>query len=262
MENKTPKKRGRKPGSKNKIKKDLNINEIKPEKKKRGRKPKTNITINENPIFKSEETQNKNLIIKINNDKLNLDNKINCNKFDLNTNEFDLNNDEINNNEINNNEINNNKNGKICWNCCHDFFNIIEGLPIKYINNIFYTYGNFCSLECATRYCFDNMNNNIAEIYSIINLYNMIVYKNNKKIKCAPHRLTLDIFGGPLSIEEYRKSFNTTEYYNVTIPPIIQLNTQISLPEKNRYYNKEHLKIYRKKEINNENNIINMMNNT
>ena len=90
----------------------------------------------------------------------------------------------------------------------------------------------------------------------------MIVYKNNNKVKCAPHKLTLNIFGGPLTIEEYRKSFNTTEYYNVTIPPIIQLSTQVSLPEKNRYYNKEHLKIYRKKEINNENNIINMMNNT
>ena len=257
---KTPKKRGRKPGSKNKVKKELTESEKKPtEKKKRGRKPKTNITINENPIFTSTENENKNLIIKINNTSINSLDDINLlNKSD--------NNFENNINNIDNiNNINNNQkytNGKICWNCCHDFLDIIVGLPIKYINNVFYTYGNFCSLECACRYCFDNLNNDISEIYSIINLYNMIVYKNNNKVKCAPHKLTLNIFGGPLTIEEYRKSFNTTEYYNVTIPPIIQLSTQVSLPEKNRYYNKEHLKIYRKKEINNENNIINMMNNT
>ena len=250
---KTPKKRGRKPGSKNKVKKEINPTE-KPEKKKRGRKPKTNITINENPIFASSENKNKNLIIKINNTSINSLDDINLlNKFDN-----DLYQPEINN-------INNNHkytNGDICWNCCHKFMDITVGLPIKYVDNLFYTYGNFCSLECACRYCFDNLNNDIAEIYSIINLYNMIVYKNKKKVKCAPNRLVLDIFGGSLSIEEYRKSFNTNEYYNITIPPLVQLSTQISLPEKNRYYNKEHLKIYRKKEINYENNIINMMNNS
>ena len=254
---KTPKKRGRKPGSKNKVKKEKSVVKT-PEKKKRGRKPKTNITINENPIFISDKNKNKNLIIKINNipiDSLDNINKSYCNF----SNNIDNNIDNNIGNEINNNEKY--TDGKLCWNCCHSFLNIVEGLPIKYVDNIFYTYGNFCSLECASRYCFDNLSNDAPEIYSIINLYNIIINNNKKEVKCAPHRLTLKIFGGKLSIEEYRKSFNTTDYYNVTIPPLVQLNTQISLPEKNKYYNKEHLKIYRKKEINNENNIINMMNN-
>jgi len=258
MENKkTPKKRGRKPGSKNKVKKEVKIDEIIPEKKKRGRKPKTNITINENPIFKSDENENKNLIIRINNNSI--DSIDDLNKID-NLNKVDDNNFNLIGCEINNNEKY--ENGQICWNCCHSFYNIIIGLPIKYIDEIFYTYGNFCSLECACRYCFDNLSYDSAEIYSIINLYNMIVNKSSRKIKCAPHKLTLNIFGGPLTINEYRKSFNTSEYYNITIPPIVQLSTQISLPEKNRHYNKEHFKIYRKKEINNNNNIINMMNNS
>ena len=272
MENKTPKKRGRKPGSKNKVKKDIKEEPVL-EKKKRGRKPKTNITINENPIFTSEENENKNLIIKINSNSINSIDNINQmdNQMDNQVgNQVGNQMDNQSDNKIDNNfnsinyEINNNKtyeNGQICWNCCHSFLNIIIGLPIKYIDEIFYTYGNYCSLECASRYCFDNLNNDSAEIYSIINLYNRIVNNSSKKIKCAPHKLTLNIFGGPLTIEEYRKSFNTSEYYNITIPPIVQLNTQISLPEKNRHYNKEHFKIYRKKEINNENNIINMMNN-
>ena len=246
MEEKVPKKRGRKPGSKNKVKKEK-PDEVVTVKKKRGRKPKTNITINENPIFKSDESENKNLIIKINNNSIS--------SFD-NSKLSDIN---YISSEINSNYKYND--GKICWNCCHKFVNNIYGLPIKYIDEVFYTYGNFCSLECSARYCFDNLGNDSAQIYSVINLYNIIVNKSNKKIKCAPNKLILDIFGGPLTIDEYRESFNTNDNYNVTIPPIVQLNTQISLPEKNKHFNKENFKIYRQKEINNTNNIINMMNN-
>jgi len=255
MEQKVPKKRGRKPGSKNKTPEEK-IKENTTGKKKRGRKPKSNVTINENPIFESESKNNNHLIIKINNksNNLSLDNINNeINKF--------LSNDTLNDNysNINYNKNTNNEVSTVCWNCCHSFNKTKIGLPIKYINNIFYTYGNFCSLECSSRFCFDNFNNDISEIYSTINLYNLIVNKSNKNIKCAPHRLSLDIFGGPLSIEKYRETFSNQDFYNVTIPPIVQLNTQISLPEQNKYYNKEHLKLYRKKEINN-NNIINMMN--
>lgn len=256
MEQKVPKKRGRKPGSKNKTPEEKN-KENTTGKKKRGRKPKSNVTINENPIFESESKINNHLIIKINNksNNLSLDNINNeINKFL--SNDINLNNNYSN---INYNQDTIEETNTICWNCCHSFDKVKIGLPIKYINNIFYTYGNFCSLECSSRFCFDNFNNDISEIYSTINLYNLIVNKLNKNIKCAPHRLTLDIFGGPLSIKKYRESFNNHDFYNVTIPPIIQLNTQISLPEQNKYYNKEHLKLYRKKEINN-NNIINMMN--
>ena len=102
---KTPKKRGRKPGSKNKVKKDKSVLEKAPEKKKRGRKPKTNITINENPIFTSDENKNKNLIIKINNTSI--DSLDNMNKLDCN---FHFNNNISN--EINNNEKY--TNGKLC----------------------------------------------------------------------------------------------------------------------------------------------------
>ena len=44
-------------------------------------------------------------------------------------------------------------------------------------------------------------------------------------------------------------TIDTNDNYNVTIPPIVQLNTQISLPEKNKHFNKENFKIYRQKEV-------------
>ena len=134
-----PKKRGRKIGSKNKVK---NTNEVivKPPPKKRGRKPKENIIKNDNPVF-DNQNNNDNLIIrlkKITSIENNLDSFEDKEVFE---------------------EIDNKCNCSACWNCCHDFDNNIYGMPIKFTNNIFHIYGFFCSLECASRYAFDNFNN-------------------------------------------------------------------------------------------------------
>ena len=59
-----PKKRGRKVGSKNKNKTNVENVPEKPPPKKRGRKPKENIIKNENPVFNSN-TNSENLIIRL-----------------------------------------------------------------------------------------------------------------------------------------------------------------------------------------------------
>ena len=66
--------------------------------------------------------------------------------------------------------------GTLCWNCCHPFQEMVYGLPLKYISNIFYTYGDFCSLECASRYALEYFDN-YHEIISLINLYNNMSIK-------------------------------------------------------------------------------------
>ena len=127
----------------------------KPVKKKRGRKPKENIIINHNPIFANDKDNIENLII-----KLNKNNKENNTNILYSINEYDFN---KNYKEINLSDI--------CWNCCHKFDEHIYGIPMKYIDNIFYIYGNFCSLECASRYAHDNLHGyDFSEIYSLINL--------------------------------------------------------------------------------------------
>jgi len=117
----------------------------KPIKKKRGRKPKENIIINENPIFANDKDNIENLIIKLNKNNKGDNNNILCS-----INEYDLNN---NYKEINVSEV--------CWNCCHKFNGVVTGLPFKYNNNIFYTVGDFCSLECSSRYAFEKYYNEI-----------------------------------------------------------------------------------------------------
>ena len=144
-----------------------------PKKKKRGRKPKDNTIINDNPIFADDKDGIDDLIIKLNYD--NTDNEIICTV-----------------NEIENysTQISKNNTSEICWNCCHEIDDII-GLPIKYHDKRFYTVGDFCSLECACRYAYENYNN-IHEILSITNLYNNIVLNKTDKINMAPNKLVID----------------------------------------------------------------------
>ena len=240
-----PKKRGRKIGSKNKVK---NTNEVivKPPPKKRGRKPKENIIKNDNPVF-DNQNNNDNLIIrlkKITSIENNLDSFEDKEVFE---------------------EIDNKCNCSACWNCCHDFDNNIYGMPIKFTNNIFHIYGFFCSLECASRYAFDNFNNKL-EIYSLINLYyNTINNTCDKKVNLAADKLTLKMFGGNLDIKEYRNHFKTNTIFNVHIPPIIPINHSINNFENNNNNNnntsKKDLKLYRKNNLpNQENSIKNSMN--
>ncbi len=225
-----PKKRGRKKGSTNKKKNENNINETiseAPAPKKRGRKPKENIIKNDNPIFKNNDSSD-NLILRLKKNIV-LSDEINsyecCKSYE---------------------EIDNNDSCQLCWNCCSKL-NKVYGIPLKYIDNIFYIYGYFCSLECGARYCFDNYNNHY-EIYTLINYYyNYINNTVGKKVTIAPQKNVLKTFGGDLSIEEYRNTFNTNEFYNVNIPPIYPINHSINVYEKNNSLdNKNNLKLYRK----------------
>ena len=214
-------------------------------KKKRGRKPKENIVINNNPVFADDNENIENKIIKLNKNKNNDNNNI---LYSIN--ELELNNID---------DYNVYNTSDVCWNCCHEFNNIITGLPINYNNNIFYTIGDFCSIECATRYAFDNYNDKIYEIIPIINLYNNLKYNDINKVDIAPNKLLLKKFGGDMDINEYRKNFNNMYYVN--LPIIIPINNNIYKYEFNNNYNKKDLKLYRKKELNNEkNSIFNKMN--
>lgn len=196
-------------------------------KKKRGRKPKDNTIINNNPVF-AEDTENiDNLII-----------KLKCDNDSENDSNIIYSIDDIDNYD----NINGKKISEVCWNCCHSFNNNILGLPLRYNNNRFYTVGDFCSLECAARYAYENYNN-IYEIMSTINLYNNMILNNNNKINLAPNKLILKKFGGNIDIDEYRN--NNNNIYNINLPIIIHVNNNISKYE-NKYNDKNNLILYRK----------------
>ena len=114
-----------------------------------------------------------------------------------------------------------------CYWCCQPFSSPPCGLPKKYINNKFYLYGCFCSPECAAAYNFNQYSSDeVWEYYSLLNLLYKDLY--DTKIKLAPPRNSLDIFGGHMNIQEFRKYNNN---YNKTIktvmPPVYALIPQL-----------------------------------
>ena len=143
-----------------------------------------------------------------------------------------------------------------CWWCCHPFKGCPCAIPKEYKNNVFHTYGIFCSPECAAAHNFSE-GVNIWEQYSLLNLLYKRLYNNkNLKIKLAPDKKLLNIFGGSLNIKEFRKlnlnyekSFKVVEPPMISIVPIQEFNFIDNGYTSNEYSND--LKILKKNIINN-----------
>ena len=121
-----------------------------------------------------------------------------------------------------------------CWWCTCQFKNRPCGLPINYTNGTYNLIGNFCSPECAAAYNFNDINNTeIWEKYALLNLMYSEVNKNN--IKLAPPRNTLKIFGGCLTIEQFRNNnVNNNCEFKIIIPPIKSIIPQIEYSNNNK----------------------------
>jgi hypothetical protein len=197
--------------------------------KKRGRKPKKKIVDENDNVKKITES----MVIKL---KHTIEEEDIIKPFD-------------NENNINEcmGEENTNNVGEVCWNCCHKFNNIVYGVPLKYINNIFYIYGDFCSLECCCRYSLENFNKS-HEIISLINLFNNKLRDDDsvENIEIAPNKLLLKMFGGSLTIDEYRSNFKNNNIHDIKIPPILPISHSIDTYEINTQSSKNNLKLFRK----------------
>jgi hypothetical protein len=105
-----------------------------------------------------------------------------------------------------------------CWWCCHSFPGPSLHYPYRYDDRRkhFSTTGHFCSWECVKSYAIDNGGARSGEIQSLLSL--MRKQANGNKyapIRAAPKRVTLKMFGGVLSIEEFR---STTSNVFVKMP--------------------------------------------
>ncbi len=114
-----------------------------------------------------------------------------------------------------------------CWWCCHPFNSTPCSLPHEYKNGTFFVSGIFCSPECATAYNFDDTHSgcDVWERYSLLNFMYRKIYNDKKiKIKSAAPRQTLKIFGGNLTIKEYRSHNSNYEMnYKIIMPPMTSI---------------------------------------
>jgi hypothetical protein len=88
--------------------------------------------------------------------------------------------------------------------------------------------GFFCSFNCSAAYNFDKSYPDKWERYSLLHLLYKKTYDNFKKILLSPPKEVLQVFGGHMSIDEYRRNLITNQRsYKVVYPPIISIIPKI-----------------------------------
>ena len=112
-----------------------------------------------------------------------------------------------------------------CWNCCHPF----QGVPVPATSKIdthrsgklTKCNGVFCSFNCAKRYILDKNTHGAWEASTLLSLLHKKIVGHHAPIKVAPPRICLSMFGGNMSIEEYR-------YGAITLPSTEEMYNQQS----------------------------------
>lgn len=113
-----------------------------------------------------------------------------------------------------------------CWWCCHTFDTIPLGMPFRYLSDQhkFRTKGCFCSIACMVSWFNNSIYRTDTKIYTLIkNLHKRLTGSNGiQKLAEAPPRETLNIFGGELTIDQFRKrSDNGIIFKMINYPMIV-----------------------------------------
>jgi hypothetical protein len=123
----------------------------------------------------------------------------------------------------------NNNNNSHCFWCCHSIDNIVYSMPYNYdsINDSYFVFGSFCSLQCANAYNFSvhGSSDKVWEINSWIQMLGKR-YGFTNTIRPAPSKYLLKMFGGNLTIDEFREAhIKADKTYVLNIPPMISINS-------------------------------------
>lgn len=217
------KKRGRKPKNFNTIKPELNtVNDVNINSDEE--KIIFHLPITMNDIINHDTTADMSFFIKTEKDQKNIQQSKTTDESEINT----IIQPTINTiNKITTYALKFTKNTK-CWWCKNIFDSPSIQLPEDYYNETFYCIGYFCGFSCAKTYNIDLNDSLTSKRESLLNLLYYLTYGEYKEINLAPHWLTLDEYGGTLSIINFRENsiINTKEYL-ILHPPLISRQMQI-----------------------------------
>jgi len=122
-----------------------------------------------------------------------------------------------------------------CWWCCFAFNHSPIGIPDNYKENIFHTYGYFCSFNCAKSYNLEKFDNKCEEKNCLLLILKTKLINDDSFIKPANPRQSLKIFGGHQTIEEFRKDFSIMDKSsNLIFPPSKPLKLYVEDEYKNK----------------------------
>ena len=160
------------------------------------------------------------------------------------------------------NEVIINKTNKRCWWDHHTFDCYPFFLVDQYHDDIYYIFGCFCSISCALAYNVALDDYKVSERYALtVQLFRSVTdYKDN--VSVAYNWLSLEDYGGPLTIEQFRQNCITSNKdFIVSFPPVkyIPLNVNEktindnSIKTDNNSSESEHLILRRSKPLPNSN---------
>jgi len=111
-----------------------------------------------------------------------------------------------------------------CFWCCHTFTHRPVILPIRDTGEHLLVTGNFCSPECATSYLFDMRQDSHTRWEQFALLHRVYGEACQGTIYPAPARNSLKLFGGSLSIQEYRALIYSHKVrVDIHLPPMVSI---------------------------------------
>jgi hypothetical protein len=112
-----------------------------------------------------------------------------------------------------------------CYWCTHTFDNQPRVLPEREEGGTYRVYGNFCCPECAVSYLLEESLDSTTR-WERMALLNRIYgpAKKHARIFPAPARSSLKLFGGPMTIEAYRKTILQGKVrIDIQMPPMVSI---------------------------------------
>jgi hypothetical protein len=111
-----------------------------------------------------------------------------------------------------------------CFWCCDNFSGRPCVIPLSVIDNVWNVYGNFCTPQCGMAYLLSELIDTHTRWERIALLNRLYSMNTNGRIYPAPSRETLQRFGGPISIEDFRSICDSQRSrIDVHLPPMVSI---------------------------------------
>jgi hypothetical protein len=111
-----------------------------------------------------------------------------------------------------------------CFWCCEHFSGKPCVIPISITENVWNVYGNFCTPQCSMAYLLSELMDTHTRWERIALLNRLYGSQMNTKIYPAPSRESLERFGGPIRIEDFRAICESQRIrVDIHLPPMVSI---------------------------------------